>query len=1640
MATDGTVTVTMPGGVERVFQPDSRGFDYFSQPGDYGVLAHNGSGYTLRESNGQIEFFNGDGTLGYIQDINGNRITAGYDPSGQLTSLTSYSATSLIVPVSSLNIAYSSGLIQSVTSSDGRTVNYTYDTQDRLIQVQNYDGTLTQYGYDTSGHAAAADALTTIEFPDGTHQFFSYDAEGRLAGSWQDGDVDAYTYAYNLGQASVTDAGGDVAQIFYNEQGLPVKTIDPLGNVAYVTYDGNFNLTSATGPTGLVQSFTYDKNGNLTGVTNALGQTDSFSYTGPGNLLATSTDAQGSLTTYHYDSSGNLTLTQNPDGTVTSATYDALGDPLTIINQNGQVTNNTYDAAGQITGETLADGTAYAFTYDSHGNLITAVSAAGTITLYYDTGDRLTEVAYPNGQSLTFTYTGGRRTQMVDQAGKTVNYSYTATGELAELTDGNDNNAPIVTYVYNNLGQLVTAVDGSGTANPDGTYASPYTTYTYDKDGNLLQLVNYAGGTKISSSFDYTYNALGQVVTMATVDGTWTYSHDASGQLTHATLASTNPAIASQDLTYEYNAAGDRTQTIVNGSTTNYTSNSVNETTSTSDGAAYTYDADGNLVSKTDASGTTTAYTYDSLDRLTSVTSPTDSWIYEYDALGNLAATIHDGLANGQVTSKTTTQNLVDPTGLGNVVGQYDGSGNLFATYTYGLGLVSQVTPGGTNYYQFDGLGSTADLVNVAGAIQDTYAYLPFGGLLHPADSAANPFTFAGQFGVSSDGSGLLNMRARSYDPSTGQFVSNDPIGLLGGDVNVRRYVGNAVTSRVDPAGLKDSANGGKESDGFLGGTFNWLNGLNNLQRRKEELANCDGETQYGNQADQGLRDAQKVAGDTNGTQQDLQSIGNFLYNRNNSVRKLKPPPTNLSKAKDYIKDNTDMAKDAGKAAGNAANILGLLNSRKPKPSGKQGGTHGKTKSAKAKDPNALIGPAGYGPEAFVAPAAVLPYEIDFENSPDANTPAQQVTVSDPLDPSLDPSTFQITEIAFGNTVLTVDSQEYNKTVSMTDSNGNTFNVEITAGIDPATNTLLVTFVSVDPNTGMPPDPLIGFLPPEDGTGRGMGRIEYTIQAKPGLPTGTPIINVAQISFDKAPSIATDQVDDEDPTQGIDATKQALITIDADVPTTSVTLPATETSPTFPVNWTVQDVGSGVANCDIYVSEDSGKTYTLFTSSTSSGSAMFSGQDGYTYTFYSVAIDNVGNMQSTLSAPATTTVVSTYSTQTDVVSNCLSGSTYGQAVTFTATVGTGGAGIPTGTVQFLINGSGFDTPVTLSGGAASIVVNSLDVGTYQIDAIYTSDDPANFQNSQTTTSLTQVVMPAPLTVTATSEGMTYGGAVPALAYTYTGLVNGDKNASFTGALSTGATSSSGVGGYAIVVGSLAAGGNYTIGVFNPGILTVNAAALTVTATSEGMTYGGAVPALAYTYTGLVNGDKNASFTGALGHGRHLIQRRRRLRHRRGQPGGRRQLHHRRLQPGHFDGERGPVDGDGGRPSQNARAGKPSAYRQHHRLRSRPDAYEFRCRRQPILIHHGERKQHRGGLPDHRWTRQFDFHKLQFPVRQQCLIRDRRGRRDHRFAESAGDQRWRFRFRLRDGWRLELAADIGDCKWIRRHANRDRVRE
>ena len=188
--------------------------------------------------------------------------------------------------------------------------------------------------------------------------------------------------------------------------------------------------------------------------------------------------------------------------------------------------------------------------------------------LSYDAAGDLTNVAYPNGTSLQYTYSDGQRTQMVELSGATViaycQLHIRRLGQLAGLTDGSGN--LIVSYTYNVLGELMKE-----------TRETARTQLYLQRRRQSPDLTNYAADGSVDSSFPYTYSALGQVTT-GDHDGTWTYSYDALGELTGAVFTSTNPSIPSQNLSYAYNASGDRTQTIVNGATSTYTSNSSTNT------------------------------------------------------------------------------------------------------------------------------------------------------------------------------------------------------------------------------------------------------------------------------------------------------------------------------------------------------------------------------------------------------------------------------------------------------------------------------------------------------------------------------------------------------------------------------------------------------------------------------------------------------------------------------------------------------------------------------------------------------------------------------------------------------------------------------------------------------------------------------------------------------------------------------------------------------------------------------------------------------------------------------------------------------------------------------------------------------
>jgi RHS repeat-associated protein len=176
-----------------------------------------------------------------------------------------------------------------------------------------------------------------------------------------------------------------------------------------------------------------------------------------------------------------------------------------------------------------------------------------------------------------------------------------------------------------------------------------------------------------------------------------------------------------------------------------------------------------------------------------------------------------------------------------NIEEELNADGTLGERYTYGPGvdepLVGQRQPK-IFFYEADGLGSITSLTDPTGAVAATYTYDSFGFLTNSTGSATNWFRYtARQF--DSD-TALYYYRARYYDPTVGRFISEDPIGFLGGP-NFYRYASNRPTHFADPYGFSDrdvqtlisginnsissmTANGQRLDNGYLN---NLISGLN---------------------------------------------------------------------------------------------------------------------------------------------------------------------------------------------------------------------------------------------------------------------------------------------------------------------------------------------------------------------------------------------------------------------------------------------------------------------------------------------------------------------------------------------------------------------------------------------------------------------------------------------------------------------------------------------------------------------------------------------------------------------------------------------------------------------------------------------
>jgi len=718
----------------------------FSYNAQLGVLTEKEDPYGKKEKYGYFQSGVDTGKLEYIEDQRGKRTYFAYDSggNGNITSITNALSQVTNYPIyNSLNqvrrIEYP-GNPTSVVLLD-------YNGQGNLTYFKDSEGNETQFGYDSRGN------LTTIQ----------------SIGNNLVNVTNTYDQ-YNYLRTITDNRTGAVVQLEYDSAGNLTVHKDPMTPTNNTTfeYNGFSKVKKVTDPEGNIINFYYDLMANLTSVTDANQKTTSYEYNYRGQVTRI-TDALNNITQFAYGS-----------GCPSCGT--GVEKLTSVTDARGKTTTFEYYLDGRLFKETdhLGKFKAYNYYIDATQNKITRTDEDNvTIEYSYDDLYRLTQISYPNSTTATFGYDA--RGNMTSAANQYISYSPMVYDLNNRLTSITDSNGKTITYQYNSLNQRTQMGADGRTINysydsgnrlyqvlsPDPVATITYdlagrrqtltypnlvsTTYTPNRAGFLTSLLTRYNGQTTINSFAYTPDGMGNRTNMTDLAGVHNYTYDNTYQLSQAT----HPNMPLDQFTYDQ--VGNRL---------------------TSEGQA-------------PGSGMSTEYVYDFENRLIEVNYTGMVAQYKYDPFGRRI----ERNVNG-----TITRYLYDGP---NIVTEYDGTWNATAKFIHTLDVDDPlaVTQGAnTFYYHKDGLGSIANLTDASGSVVKSYTYKSFGEIYSETGSLLQPFTFTGREYDSE--SGLYFYRARYYDPRAGRFLTKDPIGFAGGDVNLYRYIFNNPINHIDPYGL----------------------------------------------------------------------------------------------------------------------------------------------------------------------------------------------------------------------------------------------------------------------------------------------------------------------------------------------------------------------------------------------------------------------------------------------------------------------------------------------------------------------------------------------------------------------------------------------------------------------------------------------------------------------------------------------------------------------------------------------------------------------------------------------------------------------------------------------------------------------
>jgi RHS repeat-associated protein len=717
---------------------------------------------------------------------------------GSLAKLRAYYTAS-----NSYDTAYSyngNGLLSAITNANNHVTQYTYDSRGYPETVIPAAGPRSKTAYNAYGHLQTSEILPEGA-TNGTGRVTQYNVNPL-------GWLESVVYADGLGVSNqynklgdltnTVDRAGRVTELTYtpesclasrtqylqqNGSNIPVR-------LAY-DYDQQFNTLRITEPRGrYVESYNLDIQDRITTVTNIEGQPMAFDYS-VGSMVTNLTRFDGSKIATTYDTAGRqsvVTYRNAGNQQLSAVNYAYYADSqLKTITDGTTTISNAYDRLNRLTGTVATIGnqqSAIANAYDPVGNLTNSIVGLGgsrsVATAYqYDHAERLTSI-----QS---------RPSTLDL--QTFDYAYSPqNGRVASVT--NTQSGIVTAYAYDLMDRATNISYRTST----GTLIRSLD-YQYDALGMITNKV-ISGGTAASQSASYKYDTINRLVSESTLSGS-----------------------ADREISYSYDLAGNRTQTVdatpSSRSTNSYTLGTGDRLASVSGAsisAAFGYDLAGNTTNITTGTNAL-SLAWNEKYQLTSVKgrdgSPQPSVSYTYDVLGRrVSRTVAGGGDPGSTNTEFYVYN-------GNQVAtDLDAHGNLLRSYTWGPGsdnLLAITLYGSdesdpiTCYALKDHQNSIIALADASGNIVESYSYDAYGRttifdsngaeIANHKSAIGNRYLWQGREYDSS--TGLYYFRARWYSPETGRWLSKDPIGISGG-WNLYVFCGNNPVNFVDPYGFSN--------------------------------------------------------------------------------------------------------------------------------------------------------------------------------------------------------------------------------------------------------------------------------------------------------------------------------------------------------------------------------------------------------------------------------------------------------------------------------------------------------------------------------------------------------------------------------------------------------------------------------------------------------------------------------------------------------------------------------------------------------------------------------------------------------------------------------------------------------------------